>query len=220
MTRSLVLLFFIFFILFSYSLHLSLLFFLDQFPRHLQLMIPQSVLQSLSQILLLQWIQPSLIHHTLIISILQTNLVWCWFTLLLMEKVIGMTSYTCHYPLSQKQTWLHRWQLHSARPFWCFFQNHGIDVMTWLSCGSWTPYPKKLQKSVLYSKTAKEIWTELEDHFGQSNGAQLYHLQKELTDQIQGNLDIPGYYTKIKRIWDELDALNTCDHCTCSCGGK
>ncbi|XP_070047324.1 uncharacterized protein [Nicotiana tomentosiformis] len=30
------------------------------------------------------------------------------------------------------------------------------------------------------------------------------------------------YYTKVKRIWDELDTLNTCEHCTCECdcGGK
>ncbi|XP_019266013.1 PREDICTED: uncharacterized protein LOC109243523 [Nicotiana attenuata] len=81
---------------------------------------------------------------------------------------------------------------------------------------------KDIAESVLYSKTAKEIWTELEDRFGQSNGAQLYNLQKELSDLVQGNSNIPGYYTKIKRIWDELDALNTYDHCTCtcSCGGK
>lgn len=24
-----------------------------------------------------------------------------------------------------------------------------------------------------------------------------------------------GYYTKVKRIWYELDSLDTCAHCTC-----
>lgn len=35
-------------------------------------------------------------------------------------------------------------------------------------------------------------------------------------------MDIPTYYTKLKRLWDELDSLDTCQHCTCecSCGGK
>ncbi|XP_075077902.1 uncharacterized protein LOC142164245 [Nicotiana tabacum] len=63
---------------------------------------------------------------------------------------------------------------------------------------------------------------ELEDRFGQCNGAQLYQLQKELSDLVQGTSDIAGYYTKVKRIWDELDTLNSCVHCICecNCGGK
>nr|XP_016513157.1 PREDICTED: uncharacterized protein LOC107830191 [Nicotiana tabacum] len=62
----------------------------------------------------------------------------------------------------------------------------------------------------------------LEIRFGQCNGAQLYQLQKELNDLVQGTSDVAGYYTKVKRIWDELDTLNTCEHCTCECdcGGK
>nr|XP_016459287.1 PREDICTED: uncharacterized protein LOC107782858 [Nicotiana tabacum] len=56
----------------------------------------------------------------------------------------------------------------------------------------------------------------------QSNEPQLYHLQKEISQSVQGNLDIAGYYTKLKRLWDELDSLDTCQHCTydCNCGGK
>ncbi|XP_059294863.1 uncharacterized protein LOC132047907 [Lycium ferocissimum] len=36
------------------------------------------------------------------------------------------------------------------------------------------------------SKTAKELWDSLEQRFGKSNGAKLYHLQKELTGLVQG----------------------------------
>ncbi|XP_075080228.1 uncharacterized protein LOC142165755 [Nicotiana tabacum] len=41
-------------------------------------------------------------------------------------------------------------------------------------------------------------------------------------DSGNGTSVIAGYYTKVKRIWDELDTLNTCVHCTCDCkcGGK
>ncbi|XP_055806957.1 uncharacterized protein LOC129875721 [Solanum dulcamara] len=58
--------------------------------------------------------------------------------------------------------------------------------------------------------------------FGQSNGAQLYHLQKGLTDLMQGTTDVAGYFTRIKRIWDELDALSSGEicSCNCTCGGK
>ncbi|XP_075086125.1 uncharacterized protein LOC142168857 [Nicotiana tabacum] len=69
---------------------------------------------------------------------------------------------------------------------------------------------------------AKDPWDDLEDIFGQSNGAKIYHLQKELSDLIQGSSDIAGYFTKIKRLWDELNTMNTHVKCLwdCSCGGK
>lgn len=48
------------------------------------------------------------------------------------------------------------------------------------------------------------------------------NFKKELSDLTQGNSDVAGYFTKVKRIWDELDSLDTCNHCSCecSCGGK
>ncbi|XP_070029640.1 uncharacterized protein [Nicotiana sylvestris] len=102
------------------------------------------------------------------------------------------------------------------------------DFKHWNRCNdmviSWilNSLSKDIAESVLYSKTANEIWKELEVRFGQCNGAQLYQLQKELSDIVPGTSDIAGYYTKVKRIWDELYTLNTCVHCTCecNCGGK
>ena len=39
---------------------------------------------------------------------------------------------------------------------------------------------------------------------------------------MQGDFDISGYFTKLKRLWDELDPLNAdiaCS-CICVCNGK
>ncbi|XP_060181947.1 uncharacterized protein LOC132611543 [Lycium barbarum] len=81
---------------------------------------------------------------------------------------------------------------------------------------------KEIASSVIYSKSAEELWTALEDRFGQPNGAKLYHLQKELNDLVQGSNNIAGYFTKIKCLWDELDALTISVQCscTCTCRGK
>nr|XP_009773126.1 PREDICTED: uncharacterized protein LOC104223391 [Nicotiana sylvestris] len=81
---------------------------------------------------------------------------------------------------------------------------------------------KDIADSVIYSKTAKELWDSLEQRFGRSNGAKLYHLQKELSGLVQGNSDIVGYFIKLKRLWDELDTLNViiCCSCVCVCKGK
>ncbi|XP_055835097.1 uncharacterized protein LOC129903569 [Solanum dulcamara] len=91
-------------------------------------------------------------------------------------------------------------------------------IICWIS----NALSKDIADSVMSSKTAKELWDSLEQRFGKSNGAKLYHLQKELTSLIQGNSDIAGYFTKLKRLWDELDGINVivCCSCQCTCDGK
>ncbi|KAH0684608.1 hypothetical protein KY290_020928 [Solanum tuberosum] len=102
------------------------------------------------------------------------------------------------------------------------------DFSLWNRCNdmvtSWllNSLSKDIAHSVIYSRTAKDLWTDLEQRFGQSNGAKLYHLQKEMTGLMQGSSDIAGYFTKLKRLWDELDSLNShiCCKCVCNCEGK
>ncbi|XP_055814416.1 uncharacterized protein LOC129884069 [Solanum dulcamara] len=91
-------------------------------------------------------------------------------------------------------------------------------IICWIS----NTLSKDIADSVMSSKTAKELWDSLEQRFGKSSGAKIYHLQKELTSLIQGNSDIAGYFTKLKRLWDELDGINVivCCSCKCTCDGK
>ena len=59
---------------------------------------------------------------------------------------------------------------------------------------------KDLADSLQYVNNAKELWDELEDRYDQANGAKLYQIQQELSSLTQGNLDVTGYYTNIKRL--------------------
>lgn len=68
---------------------------------------------------------------------------------------------------------------------------------------------KDLADSLQYLNNAKELWDELENRYDQTNGAKLYQLQQEINDHTQGNLDITGYYTKIRKLWEELSTLDT-----------
>ncbi|KAH0636039.1 hypothetical protein KY290_036430 [Solanum tuberosum] len=81
---------------------------------------------------------------------------------------------------------------------------------------------KDLADSLQYVKNAKELWDELTDRYDQTNGAKLYQLQREIAELTQENLDVTGYYTKMRRLWEELTTLDTSCQCTCSCtcGGK
>lgn len=68
-----------------------------------------------------------------------------------------------------------------------------------------------------YANHAKELWDEIEDRNDQTNGCKLYHLQKEINDLVQGALDVTGYYTKIKKLWEEINTLDVNSQCTCVC---
>jgi len=76
---------------------------------------------------------------------------------------------------------------------------------------------KEIADSVEYVNDSVELWKELEDRYDQANGAKLYQLQKEINDLNQGVLDITSYYTKMKKLWEELNNLIAKSQCTCAC---
>lgn len=59
--------------------------------------------------------------------------------------------------------------------------------------------------------------SELEDRYDETNAANLYQIQKEINDLTQGASDITTYYTKMKKLWEELNTLSTKDQCSCVC---
>jgi len=65
-------------------------------------------------------------------------------------------------------------------------------VVSWL-LNSMVP---DLSKAFLYVNSAQELWDELLERFGESNGPLLYHLEKEIADLYQGSDSIAVYYTK------------------------
>ncbi|KAM3247768.1 hypothetical protein P3L10_009535 [Capsicum annuum] len=102
-------------------------------------------------------------------------------------------------------------------------ESDSTDFQAWNRCNdvvtSWilNSLSKDIADSVIYSKTVQELWTSLEHRFGQSNGAKIYHLLKELNSLNQGTNSIAGYFTRLKKLWDELDSLNSNIQCSCVC---
>ena len=93
------------------------------------------------------------------------------------------------------------------------------DMVTSWILNSLSP---ELRDSLQYVNNAKELWEELVDRYDHTNGCKLYQLQKEINDLVQGTLDVTGYYTKMKRLWEEMSAIdvNSQCSCVCTCGGK
>lgn len=75
-----------------------------------------------------------------------------------------------------------------------------------------------IASSILYCKSACDIWNELKERFGQINAPRLYQLQKDLASISQGHLSVSTYFTQLKTLWDEY--LTMIDITACSCGAS
>ncbi|KAJ0089079.1 hypothetical protein Patl1_33171 [Pistacia atlantica] len=64
---------------------------------------------------------------------------------------------------------------------------------------------REIVEAFLYTTSAKDLWKELEERFGECNGPLLYQIQR----------DISSYYTKLKKLWDELTCLMPIPQCSC-----
>uniref|UniRef100_A0A803LI92 Retrotransposon Copia-like N-terminal domain-containing protein n=1 Tax=Chenopodium quinoa TaxID=63459 RepID=A0A803LI92_CHEQI len=65
-----------------------------------------------------------------------------------------------------------------------------------------------IARSVLYFNSAAEIWKDLEDIYGFTSGPQLYSLERQLSEVNQNTESIAAFFTKMKMLWDELNAAS------------
>ncbi|KAL4582809.1 hypothetical protein LXL04_007369 [Taraxacum kok-saghyz] len=81
----------------------------------------------------------------------------------------------------------------------------GSDLDDWI----------KIVSAFVFSTTARDLWLDLEEHFGESNGPLIYQLQREIASINQGDSSLSKYYTKLKQLWDQLSCLVVMPSCTC-----
>ncbi|KAL0444024.1 UNVERIFIED_CONTAM: hypothetical protein Slati_2125100 [Sesamum latifolium] len=77
---------------------------------------------------------------------------------------------------------------------------------------------KEIAEAFIYAPSARDLWVDLHDSFGESNGPLLYQIQREISSISQGDQTISVYFTRLKKFWDELACLNPLP--TCSCGSS
>jgi hypothetical protein len=84
-------------------------------------------------------------------------------------------------------------------------------VITWiLNCVF-----KQIHANVLYKPTAYIIWKELQEKFSQSNGPQIFQLEKDIGSLTQNQNPVSEYYTLLQGLWEEL--LNYSPNPICNC---
>lgn len=58
----------------------------------------------------------------------------------------------------------------------------------------------ELAETLVYYSTAKILWEELNQRFGERNGPQIYKIQRVITSMQQGNNNLVSYFNQLKKI--------------------
>ncbi|XP_012065914.1 uncharacterized protein LOC105629006 [Jatropha curcas] len=74
---------------------------------------------------------------------------------------------------------------------------------------------KDLVEAFLYTTTAHELWSEIKERLGESDGPLIYQIQRKIASISQENDSVSVYYTKLKKLWDELASIDPLPACTC-----
>lgn len=96
------------------------------------------------------------------------------------------------------------------------------DLKAWERCNdlvcSWilNSLDENISKSVLFFKTAQEIWSDLDDRFGYASMTQVYALEQQLSEMNQGSKSVSEFFTEIKTLWDAMSDASPLPHCTCN----
>ncbi|GAA0146185.1 hypothetical protein LIER_06198 [Lithospermum erythrorhizon] len=59
---------------------------------------------------------------------------------------------------------------------------------------------KELVRGFVFASDDSELWNEIREGFGVSNGPKIYELRRGIYSTKQGSDSIVGYYNKIKRL--------------------
>ncbi|XP_019239257.1 PREDICTED: uncharacterized protein LOC109219268 [Nicotiana attenuata] len=73
-----------------------------------------------------------------------------------------------------------------------------------------------LLSTIVYASNAHKVWEDLKERFDKVNGSRVLYLHREIHTLTQGTMNVADYFSKLRDLWDEFDALMPCPGCPCS----
>ncbi|KAH0723803.1 hypothetical protein KY289_006847 [Solanum tuberosum] len=84
-------------------------------------------------------------------------------------------------------------------------------VLSWIM----NTVSEDLLSGIVYATNAFSVWADLKERFDKVNRMRIYQLHREITTLTQGTDSISLYFTKLKTLWNEYDAVVPSPGCTC-----
>ncbi|KAL3380618.1 hypothetical protein AABB24_000995, partial [Solanum stoloniferum] len=75
-----------------------------------------------------------------------------------------------------------------------------------------------LLSGIVYASNAFLVWEDLKERFDKANRMRIYQLHREINTIVQGTNSVAEYFTKLKELWSEFDAMVPSTDCGCDKG--
>lgn len=99
-----------------------------------------------------------------------------------------------------------------------FLQWRFVDstVLSWIL----NSMSKELSEAFVYANSARTLWLELAEKFGEGDNPRIFNIKKQLAGMAQGTDSLVVYSTKLKKLWEELNCLEPRPDCSCTASKK
>ncbi|XP_019266534.1 PREDICTED: uncharacterized protein LOC109243968 [Nicotiana attenuata] len=94
---------------------------------------------------------------------------------------------------------------------WNHWERVNAIVLSWLM----NSVSSGLLGGILYASSAQTIWNDLHERFDKVDGSRSYNLHKEIATLSQGATSVSAYFSRLKNLWEEFEALVPAPGCNC-----
>ncbi|XP_072054303.1 uncharacterized protein [Arachis hypogaea] len=78
-----------------------------------------------------------------------------------------------------------------------------------------SPGSMSMENDVIWNENACDMWNELEHRYHQGDIFRVAELEEKMYTTRQGDLSITAYFTKLRTIWEEIEAFLPIPKCLC-----
>ncbi|XP_070024623.1 uncharacterized protein LOC142181557 [Nicotiana tabacum] len=93
--------------------------------------------------------------------------------------------------------------------------NHSERVNTIVLSWIMNSVGKGLLGGIMYASSAQVVWEDLVERFNKIDGSRTFNLHKEIATLSQGTSSVSVYFSKLKDLWEEFEALVPASSCDC-----
>ncbi|XP_070022079.1 uncharacterized protein LOC142177480 [Nicotiana tabacum] len=86
-----------------------------------------------------------------------------------------------------------------------------VIVLAWIM----NTVAPNLLSFVIYASNAHKVWEDLRERFDKVNASRSFYLHKKIEKLTQGLLSVSEYFSKLRVLWNEYEAL--VPHLSCGC---
>ncbi|XP_075086155.1 uncharacterized protein LOC142168885 [Nicotiana tabacum] len=86
-----------------------------------------------------------------------------------------------------------------------------VIVLSWIM----NSIAKNLLGGIMYASSAQAVWDDLSERFNKCDGSRTFNLHKEITTLTLGTTSVSVYYSILKDLLEEFEALVSAPGCDC-----